>query len=91
MPSRSILDGIITSQETIHFASHNKEAYMLMKLDIQKVYDMADWRFLCKMLQAFSFSHQWINLIFKFISTPKISVLVNGTPKGFFDISRGLQ
>ena len=90
MSGISILDDIITIQETIHSVDLNKEACMLMKLDIQKAYDMVDWRFLCKMLEAFGFSHQWINLIFKFISTPKISVLFNSTPKGFFDISRGI-
>ena len=91
MPGRSILDGIITIQETIHSAGLNKEECMLLKLDIQKAYDMVDWRFLCKMLEAFGFARQWINLIFKFISTPKISVLVNGTPEGFFEVSRGIR
>ena len=91
VPRRSILDGVLTIQETIHTASKDKVPCMFMKLDIQKAYDMVDWRFLCKVLEAFGFSKQWINLIFKFISTPKIFVLVNGSPEGFFDISRGLQ
>lgn len=64
---------------------------MFMKLDIQKAYDMVDWRFLCKTLEVFGFSHQWINLIYKCISTTKISVLVNGSPEGFFEISRGIR
>ena len=64
---------------------------MFMKLDIQKAYDMVDWRFLCKVLEAFGFSSQWVNLIYKFISTPMISVLINGTPEGFFEISRGIR
>ena len=91
VPGRSILDGILIIQETIHSAAINKEPCMFMKLDIQKAYDMVDWRFLCKILEAFGFSRQWVNLIFKFISTPKISVLINGTPEGFFEISRGIR
>ena len=51
-----------------------------MKLDIQKAYDMVDWRFLCKTLEAFGFARQWINLIIKRILTTKILVLINGTP-----------
>ena len=47
---RSILDGIITIQETIHSTQKNKEACMLMKLDIQKYYNKVDWRLLCKIL-----------------------------------------
>ena len=91
VPGRSILDGILIIQEAIHSAGIDKEACMFMKLDIQKAYDMVDWRFLCKVLEAFGFSKQWVNLIFKFISTPKISVLINGTPEGFFEISRGIR
>ena len=56
---------------------------MLLKLDIQKEYDKVDWRFLCKTLESFGFSNQWINIIFQCISTPKISLLINGTPEGF--------
>ena len=52
---------------------------------------MVDWNFLCKVLEAFNFSHQWINLIFKFISTPKISILINGIPEVFYEISRGIR
>lgn len=91
VPVRSILDGIITIQEVIHLAIIDKQDYMFMKLDIQKAYDMVDWCFLCKVLEAFGFSQQWVNLIFKFISTPKILVLINGMPEGFFDISRGIR
>ena len=64
---------------------------MFIKLDFQKAYDMVDWRFLCKTLEAFGFNHQWINLIYQCISTIKISLLINGTPEGFFDTSRGLR
>lgn len=90
VPGRSILDGIITIQETIHSVQKMKKVCMFMKLDIQKAYDMVDWRFLCKTLEAFGFSRQWINLIFKCISTTKIAVLVNVSPEGFFETSRGI-
>ena len=62
-----------------------------MKLDIQKAYDMVDWRFLCKVLEAFGFSLQWINFIYQCISTTKISIIINETPEGFFDTSRGIR
>lgn len=62
-----------------------------MKLDIQKSYDMVNWRFLCKVLEAFDFLPQWINFIYQCISTTKISVLINGTLEGFFGASRGIR
>lgn len=52
---------------------------------------MVDWRFLCKTLEAFGFNHQWINLIYQCISTTKISLLINGSPEGFFETSQGLR
>lgn len=64
---------------------------MFMKLEIQKAYDMVDWRLLCKVLEAFGFLFQWINFIYQCISTTKISVLINGTPEGFFETSRGIR
>lgn len=72
-------------------AQINKNMCMLMKLDIQKVYNKVDWSFLCKILEAFGFSWQWINLIFTCIATPKISLLINRTLEGFFNISRGIS
>lgn len=89
--NRSILDGIIIPQEIVHTTQLTKEPSMLMKIDIQKAYDKVDWRFLCKCMEAFGFSKQWVNLIFNCILTPKISILINGTLEGFFNISRGIR
>lgn len=91
VPGRSILDGILIIKEAIHSSSKRKIPSMLIKLDIQKAYDMVDWRFLCKTLEAFDFSHQWINLIYQCISMTKMSILINRTPEGFFDTSRGIR
>ena len=79
-----ILCGIIVAQESIHSVQNNKTPNMLIKLDIKKAYDRVDWRFLCKCLEAYGFSKQWIDLIFECISTPKMSILVNSTLVGFF-------
>lgn len=91
VPGRSIFDGVIIAQEAIHSIQKNKKPSMLIKLDIKKAYDKVGWRFLCKCLEAFGFSKSWINLIFECISTPMVSILVNETPEGFFNISRGLR
>lgn len=72
MPGNLIIDGISIIQETIHSAKINRDACMFLKLDIQKAYDKVDWRFLCKIMEAFGFSKRWINLIYQCISTPQI-------------------
>ena len=71
VPGRSVLDVIIIIHETIHSAQDNKEEYMLVKLDIQKTYGMVYWKILCKTMETFVFSRQWVNLIFNCIATVK--------------------
>lgn len=88
---RSIYDGMIIAQETIHSLKLIKTLGMLIKLDISKAYDKVNWRFLCKCLPAFGFTKAWINLIFECISTPKFLVLINGTSEGFFSPLRGIR
>lgn len=39
MEGRQIMDGIITMHETIHSYSNLRKAGMIIKLDMQKVYD----------------------------------------------------
>lgn len=91
VPGRTILDGVIIAQEAIHSLQTNKEEGMCIKLDIKKAFDKVDWRFLCKTIEAFGFNRQFINWIFECISTPKISISVNGSLERFFEISRGLR
>ena len=62
-----------------------------VKVDMMKAYDRVDWRFLLKVLECFGFSKKWCNLINQCITIVKFSVLVNGSPFGFFSPSRGLR
>lgn len=64
---------------------------MIVKLDISKAYDNVEWCFLCKVMQAFGFSRQWINWIYECLSTPRFSILVNGKPEGLFSSSKGVR
>lgn len=49
-----ILDGIIIIQEIIHSIWINKEASLVLKLDLQKAYDTVEWRFLYKTFEGFN-------------------------------------
>ncbi|KAJ4717455.1 Ribonuclease H [Melia azedarach] len=62
-----------------------------IKLDIVKAFDMLKWNFLLEVLHLFGVHQtfiQWINTILK---SAKPSILVNGTPKGFFSCDRGVR
>ena len=43
------------------------------------------------MMEQFGFGDKWRNWIYFCISTTRFSVLINGTPCGFFASSRGLR
>lgn len=91
LPERSILDGIIIAQEVIHSIQKMHKSAMLLKIDIRKAYDRVNWRFLFKVMEAFGFQKGWLDWIFGWIASPRYSVLVNGSPEGFFTSSRGLR
>ena len=64
---------------------------VLCKLDVEKAYDHVNWDFLIYMLDRYGFLEKWRRWVFFCISTVKFSILINGTPCGFFESSRGIR
>ena len=50
------MDGIILVQETIHSLKVTKKPGMVIKLDIEKVYDKLSWQYMRSILEAFGFA-----------------------------------
>ncbi|RVX07973.1 putative ribonuclease H protein [Vitis vinifera] len=88
---RQILDAVLIANEVIDSIFKNNESGILCKLDIEKAYDNVDWTFILTVMQKMGFREKWIRWIKWCISTTSFSVLVNGTPTGFFQSSRGLR
>ena len=88
---RQILDASLIANEIIDSMVKEKETGILCKLDIEKVYDQISWNFLFTVLQQMGFGIKWISWIKWCITTASFSVLVNGSPVGFFRSSRGLR
>ncbi|XP_040995112.1 uncharacterized protein LOC121241423 [Juglans microcarpa x Juglans regia] len=58
---------------------------------MSKAYDRVDWNFLLHVLDAFDFSANVCELIKSCISSPWFSIMMNGTPLGFFKGECGLR
>ena len=82
---------MLIANEAIDSALKNNENDILCKLDIEKAFDNVDWTFILTVMQKMRFGEKWIKWIKWCISTISFSVLVNGTPTGFFQSSRGLR
>lgn len=63
---------------------------LFCKLDMKKVYDHVNWKFLLYLLARCDFGEKWLNWVEFCISTFRFSILVNGSSVGFFDSSHDL-
>ncbi|KAL4347618.1 hypothetical protein GQ457_17G007830 [Hibiscus cannabinus] len=81
----------LIANEVIDDIKKNNRAAVVFKADFSKAYDMVDWKFLELIMEKMGFGKRWRKWIRLCISTPSISVLVNGVPSKKFNIKRGLR
>ena len=91
MEGRQILDVSLIANEVIDSMVRRKEKGILCKLDVEKAYNKLNWKFIFMVLREMGFGNKWIGWIHWCISTASFSIIINGSPVGFFKSSRGLR
>lgn len=88
---RQILDGVLVANEVVSWAKYNKKSLLVFKIDFAKAYDCINWNFLDSILQQMLFGEKWRGWIRSCISSPMVSILLNGSPTAEFSMERGLK
>jgi len=88
---RHILNNIIQAHEVVHSLKSNKQASMIIQLDLAKAYDKLSWSYIRAVLRAYGFDHNWIRWVMALVSTTGFSILLNGAPSRTFMPSKGLR
>ncbi|KAK1302674.1 hypothetical protein QJS10_CPB12g00628 [Acorus calamus] len=89
---RKISHGILLVHEMVKYlAKKTGKARAAIKIDLRKAFDSIRWPFIQAVLESMNFSPRWIQWIMACIQSPRYSVLINGSPFGFFESYSGLR
>ncbi|KAL2900560.1 LINE-1 retrotransposable element ORF2 protein [Bienertia sinuspersici] len=63
----------------------------IIKVDLKNAYDSIDQSFMENLMHALNFPHKFVQVVMECVPTPTFSLMLNGTPYGFFSRKRGLR
>ncbi|CAH9084422.1 unnamed protein product [Cuscuta epithymum] len=92
MANRDSADQVLLAQEMVHCLDKKiRGSNLIVKLDMAKAFDRVSWQFLSDILLKFGFSSHLVMIILNNLRATYLSVLINGSPHGFFKPNRGVK
>eukprot|EP00253_Pinus_taeda_P030816 PITA_30816 len=88
---RQIHETIATAQELLHSLHIKKQKGLILKVDLSKAFNRANWLYLRLLLTHLCFPHIFIKWIMSCITDVAYNVLLNGEATSFFTSARGLR
>jgi len=88
---RFILDNFMLVHHTTMFLHQQKQARILLKLDITKAFDSVSCPFLLEVLQQLGFGPIWCDIISGLLCSSTTQILLNGSPGEKIYHQRGLR
>lgn len=87
---RLLNDNVLLAQELVHELNRCSPApNVAIKIDMLKAYDRVQWPFLIKVMRRMGFPEAWLGLVERCIGSCWFSILINGSPSGFFKSTQG--
>ncbi|XP_043696713.1 uncharacterized protein LOC122647354 [Telopea speciosissima] len=89
---RSIVDNILVCHDIVRGIEQKATSpTAVLKVDLHKAYDSLSRKFLFDVMGRMGFSDKFIGWVKACVTTPMFSVLINGSPAGFFGGGRGIR
>lgn len=88
---RSILDGVLITNELVDYVKRGRKGSLLFKVDFEKAFDCVSWDFLFLTMECMGFGVKWRGWIHACLSSASISVSVNGPPTVEIVMTRGIR